>query len=210
MTPVSGRVETTNRPTSGEQSLIIGLACSISLLLVIFCITAGAGWYHKRKRFAPQLAPNPAWQFDPSRSIHSQLSELPYNLMYEFPRLDINFVRVIGEGKFGEVWEAMAEGIAAFRPKDESELGLRSKLANLEARESNANDFWVKYFRQEYYPPQYSAEGRVAIKRLKPGAPEKDYTDLANELKLMIHLGKYTSKNVNCPCFLTNVFFFNI
>ena len=164
------------------------------LLILILCTALAKSWYEKRfQKFGPQLAPHPAWKFDFDRSIQSQVSELPYNLQYEFPRLDVTLVRIIGEGNFGEVWEAMAEGIAAFRPKDDSELMLRSKLANLETRQRNANDFWVKYFRREYYPPQYSEEGRVAIKRLKPGAPKKDYTDLACELKLMIHIGKYES-----------------
>ena len=151
-------------------------------------------WYRRTKVFAPHLSPNPEWKFDPDRPVQDQISELPYNLNFEFPRLDISLVRIIGEGHFGEVWEAKAEGITAFRPKDNSELSLRSKLANIYARENSGNDFWVKYFRREYYPPQYSEDGRVAIKCLKPGAPENYYTDLASELKLMIHIGEH--KNI--------------
>ena len=174
-----------------NEVVIIALSCSVGLLVFIVCAVAVKFWYEKGRGFAPQLAPSSTWQYDPSRSIQSQVSELPYNILYEFPRLDVKMVKIIGEGNFGEVWEALAEGIAAFRPKDDSDVALRSKLANLYAREHTANDFWVKYFRQEYYPPQYSQEGVVAIKCLKPGAPEKDYTDLASELKLMIHIGEY-------------------
>ena len=113
---------------------------------------------------------------------------------FEFPRLDVTLENLVGEGNFGEVWGAQAEGIRAFSPKDDSELVLRSKLANIYAREHNGNDFWVKYFRKEYYPAQYSDEGVVAVKCLKPGAPQEHYTLLAEELKLMIHLG--THKNI--------------
>ena len=93
------------------------------------------------------------------------------------------------------MWEAMAEGIAAFRPKEDSELALRSKLSNILTRDTQS-DFWVKYFRKAYYPPQYSEEGRVAVKCLKPGPSEKDYTELASELKLMIHIGKDVSNTL--------------
>ena len=150
--------------------------------------------YRRQKKFGAQLAPNEDWEFDPNRSIQDQIAELPYNLHFEFPRPDVSLKRLIGEGNFGEVWEATAEGIAAFRPRDDSDLGLRSKLANIYARERSLNDFWVKYFRQEYYPPQYSKEGHVAVKCLKAGASSEDYTDLANELKLMIHIGEH--KNI--------------
>ena len=182
--------EESKHSTSGHQNIIIGLTCFTCVLVIIIFAVVARNWYKKRTEFAPELAPNSKWKFDPNRSLLSQISELPYNLIYEFPRLDVTMVRIIGEGNFGEVWEAMAEGIAAFRRKDDSELALRSKLANLETREHNADDYWVKYFRQQYYPPQYSEDKRVAIKCLKPGAPEKDYTDLANELKLMIHIGE--------------------
>ena len=87
--------------------------------------------YQRRQQFAPQLAPNPEWKFDPDRSVEEQVAELPYNLHWEFPRLDVTLKRLIGEGNFGEVWEGSAEGIAAFRTKDHTELGLRSKLSNI-------------------------------------------------------------------------------
>ena len=73
-------------------------------------------------------------------------------------------------------------------------MALRSKLANLYAREDSENDFWVKYFRSVYYPPIYSKESRVAVKCVRPEAPEKSYTDLASELKLMVHIGEH--KNI--------------
>ena len=134
------------------------------------------------------------FQLDPLKTIAEQVAELPYDLNWEFPRLDISLEKIIGEGKFGEVWEAIAEGIAAFKPHDQSELAQRSKLSNLYVRGRSENDFWVKYFRKEYYPPEYSQEERVAVKCLKPGASEQERTDLESELKLMIHIGGH--KNI--------------
>ena len=183
-------------PVSMEnnQTLIIAFSSVIGILLLVGGTIAVFLWFRRGKRFAPQLFPNPDWQFDPDRSVEDQVAELPYNLQFEFPRLDITLKRLIGEGNFSEVWEATAEGIAAFRPRDQTELSLRSKLANIYAREHNENDFWVKYFRREYYPPQYSEEGQVAVKCLTPAASDENYTDLANELKLMIHIGAH--KNI--------------
>ena len=32
----------------------------------------------RRTKFAPELVPNPEWQFDPDRTIEDQVAELPY------------------------------------------------------------------------------------------------------------------------------------
>ena len=66
--------------------------------------------YSKKIQFAPQLAPNEEFEFDPNRSIKEQAAELPYNLTWEFPRSDVRLVRLIGMGCFGQVWEAESEG----------------------------------------------------------------------------------------------------
>ena len=66
--------------------------------------------HSKKIQFAPQLAPNEEFEFDPNRSIKEQAAELPYNLTWEFPRSDVRLVRLIGMGCFGQVWEAESEG----------------------------------------------------------------------------------------------------
>ena len=171
--------------------LVISLVCAAIILFIFTCIYIGRRVYNKFKMYSPQLKPSTEFQLDLDRSIQEQVSELPYDLNWEFPRLDVTMGKVIGEGNFGEVWEAIAEGIGAFQPTDKSELSMRSKLSNLQTRENSENDFWVKYFRREYYPPEYSEGAQVAIKCLKPGASEEDYTDLASELKLMMRIGAH-------------------
>ena len=69
-------------------------------------------------------------------------------MSWEFPRFDLTLKKVIGEGNFGMVWKGVAEGIRAFNPIDESELSLKSKLANLYKR-NDGNDYFVKYFRKQ-------------------------------------------------------------
>ena len=88
------------------------------------------------------------------------------------------------------MWEAVAEGISEFNPQDESQLSLKSKLSNLYKRHPG-REYLFKYFRKQYYPRQHSNEEQVAIKCLPEGSSEKDYNDMANELKLMTHIGHH-------------------
>ena len=96
-------------------------------------------------------------------------------------------------GNFGQVWEAAATGINGFNPIDESDLSLKSKMANLYRRQPG-NDYFFKYFRKHLYPTRHSSEERVAIKCLLQSHNPSDYDQLAAELKLMIHIGRH--KNV--------------
>ena len=83
--------------------------------------------------------------------------------------------------------------VSAFNPTDESEVALKSKIANIYKR-APSNEYFVKYFRKQLYPLRYSKEEQVAVKRLKEHPNDKDYTDLASELKIMIHIGRH--KNI--------------
>ena len=102
-------------------------------------------------------------------------------------------IRLIGVGYFGQVWEALSEGISAFNPMDESELSLKSKITNIHKR-CPQNDHFVKYFRRLNYPAVYSKSEKVAVKCLADNASEQDYTAFARELKIMIHIGRH--KNI--------------
>ena len=57
------------------------------------------------------LRPNNNFEIDPDRTLLEQIEELPYDLHWEFPRYDVGFESVIGEGNFGRVWLAKAKGI---------------------------------------------------------------------------------------------------
>ena len=57
------------------------------------------------------LQPNPNFEMDPNRTLLEQIEELPYDLHWEFPRNDVRFSSVLGEGNFGRVWLAKAKGI---------------------------------------------------------------------------------------------------
>jgi len=50
-------------------------------------------------------------QMDPNRTLFDQSSELPYDMVWEFPRERLNFMESIGSGAFGQVWLADADGI---------------------------------------------------------------------------------------------------
>ena len=70
-------------------------------------------WYRKFKMvtYFDGLRPNPNFELDPNKTLLDQIEELPYDLHWEFPRYDVKFGPVIGEGHFGKVWHAKAKGI---------------------------------------------------------------------------------------------------
>ena len=74
-------------------------------------------WYRKFKmiRYFKGLQPNPNFEMDPDRTLLEQIEELPYDLHWEFPRYDVRFGSVLGEGNFGRVWHAKAKGIKVRR-----------------------------------------------------------------------------------------------
>ena len=80
------------------------------LILIIFGIVF---WYRKYKMitYFDGLRPNPNFELDPDRTLMEQIEELPYDLHWEFPRYDVRFGAVLGEGNFGKVWHARAKGI---------------------------------------------------------------------------------------------------
>ena len=95
---------------------VLGLSCGLVVLLFFLCsVVIGYQVKALKHRFAPQLAPNDQFELDPSRTVQEQAKELPYNLIWEFPRNHLSLQKVIGSGNFGHVWEALAEGIRTFK-----------------------------------------------------------------------------------------------
>ena len=90
------------------QWTIGGVAAAF--ILIIFGIVF---WYRKFKMvtYFDGLRPNPNFELDPQRTLLEQIEELPYDLHWEFPRYDVRFESVLGEGHFGRVWYAKAKGI---------------------------------------------------------------------------------------------------
>ena len=82
-------------------------------MLIIFGIVF---WYRKYKMitYFDGLRPNPNFVLDPNRTLLDQIEELPYDLHWEFPRYDVRFGSVLGEGNFGKVWHARAKGIKVY------------------------------------------------------------------------------------------------
>ena len=87
----------------------IGVVAGVFVLTVCGLIF----WYRKFKMitYLDGLRPDPNFQMDPDRTLLEQIEELPYDLHWEFPRYDVKFGFVLGEGNFGKVWHAMAKGI---------------------------------------------------------------------------------------------------
>ena len=88
---------------------------TIGSIVILFVLTVLGivFWYRKFKmvRYFEGLRPNPNFELDPNRTLLEQIEELPYDVHWEFPRYDVRFGTVIGEGHFGKVWHAKAKGI---------------------------------------------------------------------------------------------------
>ena len=169
---------------------------SIGLGTLFLCVCIGVVWnkFHIINfKFSPQLTPNEEFQLDPTRTVQEQAAELPYNVSWEFPRMNVDCVRVLVAGHFGQVWEAVAKGICSFNLVDERDLSLNSKMANLYKRQPGKDSIFRR-FRKHIYPNSHSEETTVSVKCLPEVHAEKDFVDLAAELKLMIHIGHH--KNI--------------
>ena len=84
---------------------IVGLFVVVMLGIVL--------WYRKYKMivYFEGLRPNPNFELDPNQTLLEQIEKLPYDLHWEFPRYDVKFGSVLGEGNFGRVWHAKSKGI---------------------------------------------------------------------------------------------------
>ena len=70
---------------------------NISPLFATVCTVRYFKRRPQRHIFGAQLVPNGKWEYDPDRSLAEQILELPYNLHYEFPRLDVSLIKIIGK-----------------------------------------------------------------------------------------------------------------
>lgn len=151
--------------SSSKDIIIIASTCGGVLLLVFLAMVS---YYRKKiKRRNKFLFTQTAYKLDPDRSILEQCNDLTYDTKFEFPRKCISLFRVLGEGAFGQVWMASAKQMEHFKPR----------------KTKNRAGLWERYGAKK--------KTFVAVKTLKAGATESDYKDLANELKLLIHLGEH-------------------
>ncbi|XP_057308416.1 uncharacterized protein LOC130646248 isoform X2 [Hydractinia symbiolongicarpus] len=151
---------------SSSTNIIIIATTSVCVVLLVFL--AMVLYYRKKmKRRNKFLFTQTAYKLDPDRSILEQCNNLTYDTKFEFPRKHISLFRVLGEGAFGQVWMASAKQMENFKPR---QIKKRASL-------------WKRYGTKK--------KTFVAVKTLKAGATESDYKDLANELKLLIHLGEH-------------------
>ncbi|XP_057299239.1 uncharacterized protein LOC130629879 isoform X2 [Hydractinia symbiolongicarpus] len=157
-----------NHDNDITTELIIIIAIATTLIGII---SFAFVWYKRshRRKFNAYLMPASNKVIDPGKTILEQCHNLSYDLKFEFPRKKLHLVRTIGEGAFGQVWMATAEGMNAFKPRE------TRKSRNI-----------LKHFKGGGLKKSV-----VAIKCLKGNAAESDYKDLANEIKLLIHLGEH-------------------
>ncbi|XP_057299162.1 uncharacterized protein LOC130629817 isoform X2 [Hydractinia symbiolongicarpus] len=148
-----------------KNVIIIASTCGSVLLLVFLAMVS----YHRKKMKKRNkfLFTQTAYKLDPDRSILEQCNDLTYDTKFEFPRKRISLFRVLGEGAFAQVWMASAKQMEHFKPR----------------QTKNKAGLWERYGAKK--------KTFVAVKTLKAGATESDYKDLANELKLLIHLGEH-------------------
>ncbi|XP_057296433.1 uncharacterized protein LOC130625370 isoform X2 [Hydractinia symbiolongicarpus] len=151
-----------------KLDIIISIA-SVSVCLIIALILRYRYQRKKLKRKANRfLLARGNKKLDPDRSILEQCNNLSYDPKFEFPRNNISLLRVLGEGAFGQVWMASAHGIEWLRPRRKNKGSIVKKMFSRNNRKTI-----------------------VAVKSLKASATENEYKDLANELKLLIHIGEH-------------------
>ncbi len=94
------------------------------------------------------------------------MQQIPDDLAWEFPRHQLKFVSMIGEGCFGQVWKYETESIAEMEGRC-LHLGEATKV------------HWRSYFVVSLGP------STVAVKTLRSSATEKEKKDLLHELSVM-------------------------
>ncbi|XP_057299762.1 uncharacterized protein LOC130630320 [Hydractinia symbiolongicarpus] len=159
-----------SKPSDNTEQTIIIIVSSVAAVLVAVLLAVFA-WYQKvqNKRMNAFLMTRGSTKLDPDKTILEQCNNLVYDMKFEFSRKKLILVRVLGEGAFGQVWMATAEGIEHFKPRNTRRT--RSIFKKL--------------------IPKTNKKTVVAVKALKGNATENEYKDLANELKLLIHLGEH-------------------
>ncbi|KXJ28420.1 fibroblast growth factor receptor 4 [Exaiptasia diaphana] len=173
-----------------SQNLIIIVVCVVVILFIFVAISIF--FYRRQKMLSNKYSLGPEiadYQIDPDRSLLEQCRNLPYDIDWEFPEERLVLGEILGSGAFGLVLQAEAIGIQALRPRDKSAEAIQLR-ANLRQK-SKLIKKKIKKGRSDSIT---SAKQTVAVKTLKEGATKADYTDLASELKILIHVGEH--KNI--------------
>ena len=136
---------------------------------------------------------------DTNRTLKEQAAALPYNKSWEFPRVDIVLVRLIGYSYIGQVWEAQSSRISLFNPTRDIDVSQEPNISNIYRYRSNSsNHFYLsKSFHRQVCPSTCSQS--IIIKSLNDKASKEDYNALQTELNIMIHIGRHEN--------LVNIFF---
>lgn len=163
--------------------IVVIAVSSFVILLLLFIIVV---LYRRKKRYGGfyifTLPPPPDYimKLDPERSLLDQISKLPYDAQWEFPRERLEIVRPLGSGAFGQVFLAHAVGIVAFDPRGST----KRKSGRRRSRFGSTSRPYVNDKRVT----------EVAVKSLKDSATEAELRDLVSELKILIHIGEH--KNI--------------
>eukprot|EP00111_Clytia_hemisphaerica_P018542 TCONS_00054849-protein len=173
-----------------NKTTLTGIIVAFVAVLIIIFILVLLYKRHLKKQYALFLEPNKNFVIDPNKTLFDQSSELPYDMVWEFPRERVTLGENLGSGAFGVVKMAEAEGIAGFRPRDNSAQAKKRRKAIQKSRRYHQ----IKDKKEINGGYKQSNIDTVAVKTLKDETSESEYKDLASELKILIHLGEH--KNI--------------
>ncbi|XP_046854218.1 vascular endothelial growth factor receptor 2-like isoform X2 [Xenia sp. Carnegie-2017] len=169
---------------------IAGIVIGVSIVIILIIIIV---LYRKQKQklsfYKHQYFLRTGnYSIDPSITLNEQSMNLPYDSDWEFPFERLVMGDRLGAGAFGEVYKAEAMGILALNPRDKSSIaGKRRSKIRRTLRASQRPK------KKDHLQPN-STNAIVAVKTVKAHATESEIRDLAEELKLMIHIGE--NKNI--------------
>lgn len=170
-----------NYKSSGlDRSAIAGIiiAAILPCCFIVFLIFV----IRKRmftNRYARFLSPYSDYQIKVDINLMEQGLHLPYDTAWEYPRNQLEFIKVLGSGAFGQVWLARAVDIQKWNYNPDMVERKRKTSLYDYVKKTNRNNNKMSY------------HAFVAVKTLKDDATESEYKDLASEIKVLIHIGKH-------------------
>lgn len=131
-------------PTSRFAKFVVGAIVSVVVLSII-----GAIYFYVRYRrmsdidsYLKFFEKGKPENIDPEKALNNQAHLLPYNKTYEFPQEKLHLdEKPLGEGQFGIVYKAIAEGIL---PSDENGTTVAVKMIKKIDERSEENQKLMK------------------------------------------------------------------